>query len=205
MKNKILNWLKKYIGPHSIFIKTFKKSPPFRYLTFGVLLLFAPLLIEADLMEYSALSVIALLLIYTIVALGLNLLLGFSGLISLGTAGFVGFGAYGIVFFSNEYSLSFFAATILTLIVAAMIGALIGLFSLKVEGIYLAIATLFVGEIFFNLISYIIQCSKNKIPIVTRTLSIFFTISFIVRKIISTPVMFTVTTDHQLTIFLSKS
>jgi len=151
MYKKILKWLIEFFSPHGIMTSSFKKSPPLRYVLFGVLLALAPLLIKYELMEYSTLSVIALLVIYTIVALGLNLLLGFSGLISLGTAGFVGFGAYGLVFFSNEYNLTFFMAAIITLIIAGLIGALIGLFSLKVEGIYLAIATLFVGEIFLQI------------------------------------------------------
>jgi len=151
MHKKITKWLIKFFSPHGIITTTFKKSPPFRFVLFGIFLCLAPLLIKLDLMEYSTLSVIALLIVYTIVALGLNLLLGFSGLISLCTAGFVGFGAYGIVYFSNTFELSFFVATIITLIIAGLIGALIGLFSLKVEGIYLAIATLFIGEIFLQI------------------------------------------------------
>jgi branched-chain amino acid transport system permease protein len=149
--DKILNWLKEFFKPNGIMTSSFKKSPPLRFVLFGVVLSLAPLLIKYDLMEYSTLSIIALLVIYTIVALGLNLLLGFSGLISLGTAGFVGFGAYGIVYFSNTLGTTFFLATIITLVIAGLIGALIGLFSLKVEGIYLAIATLFVGEIFLQI------------------------------------------------------
>ncbi|MCK5219143.1 branched-chain amino acid ABC transporter permease [bacterium] len=151
MQKKIINWLKEFFSPKGIMSTSFKNSPPLRYVLFGLSLCIAPLLIKYEIMEYSTLSVIATILIYAIVALGLNLLLGFSGLISLGTAGFVGFGAYGIVYFSNEFELTFFAATIITLIIAGLIGALIGLFSLKVEGIYLAIATLFIGEIFLQI------------------------------------------------------
>ena len=144
-------WLKEFFSTKGVMSKSFTKSPPIRYILFGVLLSFAPMLISAEIMEYSTLSTIALLIIYTIVALGLNLLLGFSGLISLGTAGFIGFGAYGVIYFSDALSLTFIGATLVTLAVAGLIGALIGLFSLKVEGIYLAIATLFVGEIFLQI------------------------------------------------------
>lgn len=154
MKNiivKIFTPLKQFFKPHGIMSTSFRSSPPLRYALFGVILCSAPLLIKFDLIQYSTLSVIALLLIYTIAALGLNLLLGFSGLISLGTAAFVGFGAYGIVFFSNTFGLTFIGATLVTLLIAAIIGGLIGLFSLKVEGIYLAIATLFVAEIFVQI------------------------------------------------------
>jgi branched-chain amino acid transport system permease protein len=145
---KILAGLQHFFSPKGVLTTSFRKNPPLRYILFGLLLSFAPLLIRFDLMDYSTLSTISLMIVYTVVALGLNLLLGFSGLISLGTAGFVGFGAYGIVYFSNTLGVSFILATLITLVIAGLIGALIGLFSLKVEGIYLAIATLFVGEIF---------------------------------------------------------
>ena len=88
----------------------------------------------------------AYVVIYTVVALGLNILLGYSGLISLGTAGFVGAGALGLGVFMN-LGLPLEAAALVVMLISALLGALIGLFSLKVESIYLAIATLFVGEI----------------------------------------------------------
>lgn len=123
----------------------------FKYTLFILAMCFLPLLSELDIIEYSALSVWAYIIVFSVVAIGLNVLLGFSGLISLSTAGFVGFGAYGVVYFSNTWGLGFFGGTLVTLLIAAAIGALIGLFSLKVEGIYLAIATLFVGEILLQI------------------------------------------------------
>lgn len=121
------------------------------YSKFGVLfiiMLSIPLLSEIDLIKYSTVSLIAYILIFTIVAMGLNILLGFSGLMSLGTAGFVGFGAYGVVYFSNTVGMPYELAAITTIVIASIIGAFIGLFSLKVEGVYLAISTLAVGEVF---------------------------------------------------------
>jgi branched-chain amino acid transport system permease protein len=67
-------------------------------------------------------------------------------LISLGTAGFIGAGALGMGVFLRM-GLPFELSALLVLLIAAGLGALIGLFSLKVESIYLAIATLFIGEI----------------------------------------------------------
>lgn len=128
-------------------LKTMKDS---MYSKFGILFVvmaIVPLLSEIDLIRYSTVSLIAYILIFTVVALGLNILLGFSGLMSLGTAGFVGFGAYGVVYFSS-LGLPYEMAGLATLIIAGIIGAFIGLFSLKVEGVYLAISTLAVGEIF---------------------------------------------------------
>lgn len=129
----------------------YKSNYTFRYVLFGVMLSIIPLFSELDLMANSTVRLIGYVVIFTVVALGLNLLLGFSGLVSLGTAGFMGFGAYMFVFISEHVYDGFFVAMILTLIVSGLIGALIGLLSLKVEGIYLAIATLFIGEIFLQI------------------------------------------------------
>ncbi len=122
-----------------------------RFVLFGLILAILPLFSEIGIMQNSSVRFIGYIMIYTIVALGVNILLGFSGLISLGTAGFMGLGAYLFVFVSNNVFDGFFVATIITLFVAALIGGLIGLLSLRVEGIYLAIATLFIGEIFLQI------------------------------------------------------
>jgi branched-chain amino acid transport system permease protein len=126
-------------------------SYPFRFVVFGIILSIIPLFAEIGIMQNSTVRLLGYVIIFTVVALGLNLLLGFSGLVSLGTAGFMGFGAYLFVFISNNVFDGFIIAMVLTLVVAGLIGALIGLLSLKVEGIYLAIATLFIGEIFLQI------------------------------------------------------
>jgi branched-chain amino acid transport system permease protein len=110
-----------------------------------------PVFSEIGIMQNSTVRLVGYVIIFSVVALGLNLLLGFSGLVSLGTAGFMGFGAYMFVFFSNNVFDGFFVATIATLVIAGGIGALIGLLSLRIEGIYLAIGTLFIGEIFLQI------------------------------------------------------
>jgi len=151
MKTKILNTISLFFKPIIKVLKMYKnkleKSMHQRFVLFGILLALVPLLSNLDIIRYSTVSLVAYIVIFTIVALGLNILLGFSGLMSLGTAGFVGFGAYGVVYFSSlglPYEISILA----TLIISSIIGLFIGLFSLKVEGVYLAISTLAVGEIF---------------------------------------------------------
>ena len=124
-----------------------EKSMYSRFVMFGLLLSLVPILSNLDIIRYSTVSLVAYIVIFTIVALGLNILLGFSGLMSLGTAGFVGFGAYGVVYFSS-LGLPYELAILTTMFFSSLIGLLIGLFSLKVEGVYLAIATLALGEIF---------------------------------------------------------
>lgn len=96
-------------------------------------------------LEYGfALNAIMIpVLIFTITTLGLNILVGFTGQISLGTGAFMGVGAY------SCYKLtSYFPDTnIIVLIlasgfVAAAVGALFGLPSLRIKGFYLVVATL---------------------------------------------------------------
>ncbi len=125
---------------------TASRHPLGQFILFGAILSVLGLLPHYGLLRWSTMSIYAYVVIYTVVALGLNILLGFSGLISLGTAGFVGAGALGLGVFLN-LGLPLELAVICVLFVSSLLGALIGLFSLRVESIYLAIATLFVGEI----------------------------------------------------------
>lgn len=127
-------------------IQRLREHPTLQFALLGILLLLFAVLPHLGLMRFSTMSVFAYTGIYTVVALGMNILLGFSGLISLGTAGFIGAGALGMGVFLRM-GLPTELAALATLAVSGSVGALIGLFSLKVESIYLAIATLFVGEI----------------------------------------------------------
>ncbi|MDL2323934.1 branched-chain amino acid ABC transporter permease [Ruminococcaceae bacterium OttesenSCG-928-A16] len=118
-----------------------------RFMLFGVVIGLLPWLSDAGLMKSSTLSYIGNVLIYAVAALGLNLLLGYSGLISLGTAGFMGLGSYIAAYVAKDMELGFWVATLLAILIPTLIGILIGLVSLRIAGIYLAIATLCVSEI----------------------------------------------------------
>ncbi|HHX07370.1 MAG TPA: branched-chain amino acid ABC transporter permease [Erysipelothrix sp.] len=123
------------------------KSPIIGYILIG--LAFASLvpLVNMGMARVAYLSVFATTMIYTIVALGLNLLLGYSGLISLGTAGFMGLAAYISGFVVEKQGLPFEVGVLLAILIPTFFGFLVGLISLKLEGIYLAIATLAIAEI----------------------------------------------------------
>ncbi|MFH1155206.1 MAG: branched-chain amino acid ABC transporter permease [Pseudomonadota bacterium] len=83
--------------------------------------------------------------INVIVATGLNLLVGYTGQISLGHAGFFAIGAYGTIILMAKAGLPFLLALPCSALVAAGFGFLLGLPSLRLEGPYLAIATLGFG------------------------------------------------------------
>ncbi len=91
-------------------------------------------------------------LIYAVVAIGFCLLLGYSGLASLGTAGFIGLGAYTAYYLIEGMGAPYFAALLVTLAVSIAIGVIVGFISLRIEGIYLAIMTLALAEIIRSLL-----------------------------------------------------
>jgi branched-chain amino acid transport system permease protein len=80
-----------------------------------------------------------------LVTVGLNILVGYTGQISLGHAGFFAIGAFVTVLLMGEFSFPFFAALAVSGLIAAVFGFLIGLPALRLEGPYLAIATLGFG------------------------------------------------------------
>lgn len=118
-----------------------------QFLLFGAALLLLPVLSANGIMKTSTLSTLGFVLIYAIVAMGLNLLLGYSGLISLGTAGFMGLGAYVAAYVQDDLHLGFWVALLAALVIPTVIGVLVGVVSLRVRSIYLAIATLCISEI----------------------------------------------------------
>jgi branched-chain amino acid transport system permease protein len=83
--------------------------------------------------------------INVIVAIGLNLLVGYTGQISLGHSGFFAIGAYGTIALMSQLGLPFVLALPLAALATALFGFLIGLPALRLEGPYLSIATLGFG------------------------------------------------------------
>lgn len=129
-------------------MEKYRKSKPYSsYLLFGLLLLLLPILVQIGVLKYSYLTTIASILIYSIVALGLNLLVGYSGLVSLGTAGFMGLGTYLAAYLTADLGLPFELSILISVAVPMVIGVITGLVSLRIEGYYLAIATLAISEI----------------------------------------------------------
>lgn len=84
-----------------------------------------------------------------IMAMGTNLVLGFSGQFPLGQAGFMAIGAYTTAIFTNTMPtyLGFYLSMVLGVLIAGLVGVLVGFPTLRLKGDYLAIATLGVAEI----------------------------------------------------------
>ncbi|MFM9941324.1 MAG: branched-chain amino acid ABC transporter permease [Hyphomicrobiaceae bacterium] len=99
------------------------------------------LIVPMVLHEYY-LSIFNLVFIAIVGALGLNILVGYTGQISIGHAAFMSVGAYTAANFAVKLGLPFWLTLPLGGLMAAFIGMIVGIPSLRIKGTYLAIATL---------------------------------------------------------------
>ncbi|MCW7549509.1 high-affinity branched-chain amino acid ABC transporter permease LivM [Photorhabdus sp. APURE] len=95
----------------------------------------------------GSVDIATLTLIYVMLGLGLNVMVGLSGLLVLGYAGFYAIGAYTYALLSHYYGLGFWQSLPLAGLTAALSGLLLGFPVLRLRGDYLAIVTLGFGEI----------------------------------------------------------
>lgn len=96
-----------------------------------------------DVME----STLILICINVMLAVSLNLINGITGQFSIGHAGFMSIGAYVSSILTLNFDMPFVLALVISGLVAAFFGVLIGIPTLRLNGDYLAIATLGFGEI----------------------------------------------------------
>jgi branched-chain amino acid transport system permease protein len=93
--------------------------------------------------EYWLQAVLIPFLIYALAAIGLNLLTGYAGQLSLGTGGFMAVGAYSAFKLTMAFPrLNIIVVFLLAGLIAALVGLLFGIPSLRIKGFYLAVATL---------------------------------------------------------------
>jgi len=86
-------------------------------------------------------------LLYTILALGLNVVVGYAGLLDLGYAAFFAVGAYSVGILTTGFGWNFWATIPVAVVVAMIAGVIIGGPTLRLRSDYLAIVTLGFGEI----------------------------------------------------------
>lgn len=90
-------------------------------------------------------TLFAMMCIYAIAAMALNLLIGYGGQISVGHAGFLAVGGYTAAILSTKVGLPFLITLPLTGVITGIIGLLIGLPAVRLRGHFLAVATLGFG------------------------------------------------------------
>jgi len=93
--------------------------------------------------EYWLLTIMIPFLVFALAALGLNLLTGYAGQVSLGTGGFMAVGAFATYKLATAFpGLNIVVILMLAGLVTALVGVLFGFPSLRIKGFYLAVATL---------------------------------------------------------------
>jgi branched-chain amino acid transport system permease protein len=93
--------------------------------------------------EYWLLTIMIPFLVYALAALGLNILTGYAGQVSLGTGGFMAVGAFATYKLTTAFpGLNIVPALLLAGVVTALVGLFFGFPSLRIKGFYLAVATL---------------------------------------------------------------
>ncbi len=110
---------------------------------FAILILLFPLVVSTSFYHTQA----TFAGIYVIVAVGLGLLMGYAGQISLGQAAFYGVGAYTTAVLSTTFGLSPWISLLFSLLVPAILAFVLGFTMARLTGFYLAMATLAFGII----------------------------------------------------------
>lgn len=109
----------------------------------SVILLCAWVIFPMSASEFTFQTLLIPVLCYSLAAMGLNILTGFAGQLSLGTAAFMGVGAYACYKLITIFpELNIIVAILLSGVFSAGVGVMFGLPSLRIKGFYLAIATL---------------------------------------------------------------
>ena len=93
------------------------------------------------------LSVLTLIWIWAIATVGLNILFGYTGLLSLGHSAFIGIGAYAFGLLTVKAGLAFWPSFLLAVIISGMLGFLIGIPSLRAKGQHFVLVSLGFGII----------------------------------------------------------
>src|SRR5438067_4012891 len=122
---------------------------PLFYLAFGI----AAAIIPAVTSDGYVIKVGLDTLLYMLLALGLNITVGYAGLLDLGYVAFYGFAAYGYAMLASpKFGVHWdtLAAIPVVVIATVILGFLVALPSRRLVGDYLAIVTLFFGELFFT-------------------------------------------------------
>jgi branched-chain amino acid transport system permease protein len=104
-----------------------------------------PLLVRGD----YYLSILVFMGINSLIVMGLSMLMGYAGQISLGHAAFYGIGAYCTGVLTTHLGLSIYLSFFSGIILSILVAIIVGIPALRLKGHYLAVATLGIGEIVF--------------------------------------------------------
>ena len=153
----MLNMFKKYVGTIRLRRSDFKKYlsgririklPESKTRSIALTLLMAVVVMALPFYGHDYLIDIAVLSgIYIILAQGLNIVVGFTGLLNLGFVAFYAIGAYSYALLNTKLGMGFWASLPLSVMLVTLSGFILAIPALRLRGDYLAIVTLGFGEI----------------------------------------------------------
>lgn len=154
------------------FFKNMKKTTKNNLITYGgILVVFAivQILVSAGLVSNLLQGLLVPICVYSIIAVGLNLCVGYLGELSLGHAGFMCIGAFSGAM-CTKLLIDVIPSKILVLVIsllvgtiaAAIFGFLVGIPVLRLKGDYLAIVTLAFGQIVVNIMNVLFVAKDSK-------------------------------------------
>jgi branched-chain amino acid transport system permease protein len=122
------------------------RAPGIAFVVVAGFLLFVPPMLSTYL-----LSLITQALIWAMLAMSLDLMLGYTGLSSLGHAAYLGLGAYSVGILTTRYGAGFWTTLLVGVALAAVVAAIFGLVALRATGVYFLMITLALGMVVWGL------------------------------------------------------
>jgi branched-chain amino acid transport system permease protein len=117
----------------------------------GLTLVLAALVLGPPYLPPFLLTLLTQTLIYAVLAMGLDLILGYTGLSSLGHAGYLGIGAYCVGILATQYRAGFWTTLVVGILLATAVAAVFGLLALRATGVYFLMITLALGMVIWGL------------------------------------------------------
>lgn len=116
-----------------------------------VAIIFFLLLISPPFLSSFLLTLLTQALIYAILAMSLDIILGYTGLASLGHAAYFGLGAYGVGILATRHGAGFWITLPVGVLLAVTVAAIFGLVALRATGVYFLMITLALGMVVWGL------------------------------------------------------
>ncbi len=114
-------------------------------------IIFLLLLISPPFLSSFMLTLLTQALIYAILGMSLDIILGYTGLASLGHAAYLGLGGYSVGIMTTRYGAGFWVTLTVGILLAAIVAAVFGLVALRATGVYFLMITLALGMVVWGL------------------------------------------------------
>ena len=117
----------------------------------AIVVAFLALLAAPPLLSSFLLALLTQAVIYAILAMSLDIILGYTGLASLGHAAYLGLGAYSVGILATKYGAPFWVTLVVGILLATAVAAIFGLVALRATGVYFLMITLALGMVVWGL------------------------------------------------------